>query len=115
MNKYLSSKIKVVSFISILMVVYLHCYNYKDSCLDITTTITEGLNYGTFIEYFICNGFTRVCVPLFFIISGYLFFLRCDFSLSKYIYKVKSRFVSLVIPYFIWTSFLCIWFLLSPS
>ncbi|MBE6049600.1 MAG: acyltransferase [Clostridium sp.] len=103
-NKYLSSKIKIVSFICILMVVYVHNYNYTDYYLEITTTITEGLNYGTIIEYFICNGVTRVCIPLFFLMSGYLFFLGCDFSLSKYVYKVKSRFVSLVIPYLIWSA-----------
>lgn len=104
MDKYLSSKIKAVSFVCIIMVVFLHCYNFSDNFLLPMTTITEGLNYATFAEYFLCNGFTRVAVPLFFIISGYLFYRTYTLSVSSYFYKVKSRFISLVIPYLIWAS-----------
>lgn len=103
MNKYLSLKIKVISFIAIIMVVFTHCYNFKDNFLTVTTIITEGLNYGTFIEYFICNGLSRASVPIFFLISGYLFFLSFEFSVSGYFSKIKSRFKSLFIPYVLWS------------
>ncbi|NLK23841.1 MAG: acyltransferase [Clostridiales bacterium] len=103
MNKYLSSKIKIISFICIIMVVFLHCYNFTDNFLLPQTTISEGLNIATFIEFFLCNGFTRIAVPIFFMISGYLFFLTYKLSIEKYFYKVKSRFLSLMIPYLIWS------------
>lgn len=103
MNQYLSTKIKNISFISIIMVVFLHCYNFADNFLQPTTIITEGLNYATFIEYFICNGFTRVAVPLFFLISGYLFYHTFKCSFRGYGSKLKSRFFSLVVPYVLWT------------
>ncbi|MBE6050962.1 MAG: acyltransferase [Clostridium sp.] len=103
MSKYLSSKIKVISFIAIIMVVFTHCYNFKDNFLMPTTIISEGLNYGTFIEYFICNGLSRTSVPIFFIISGYLFFVSFRFTGVGYIDKLKSRVKSLLIPYIIWT------------
>lgn len=103
MNKYLSSKIKIISFICIIMVVFLHCYNFTDNFLLPGTTISEGLNIATFIEFFLCNGFTRIAVPIFFMISGYLFFLTYKLSVEKYFYKIKSRFLSLMIPYLIWS------------
>lgn len=103
MNKYLSLKIKIISFIAIIMVVFLHCYNFQDNFLVSTTIITEGLNIATYIEYFLCNGLTRVAVPIFFMISGYLFFLTFKCSLSGYFSKIKSRFLSLAVPYIIWT------------
>ena len=104
MNKYLSSKIKMVSLISIIMVVFLHCYTLTDNFLGATTIITEGLNYDTFIEYFICNGFTRFAVPIFFMISGYLFYLTFKLSIESYLYKIKSRFMSLAVPYILWSA-----------
>lgn len=104
MNKYLSSKIKIVSLVSIIMVVFLHCYTLTDNFLQSTTIITEGLNYDTFIEYFICNGFTRFAVPLFFMISGYLFYLTFKLSIGGYLYKIKSRFISLAVPYLLWSA-----------
>lgn len=53
----------------------------------------------------IINAFARVAVPLFFIISGVLFYR--NYSYDKTISKWKSRMYSLVIPYFVWN---CIWF-----
>lgn len=103
MNKYLSSKIKIISFIAIIMVVFLHCYNFQDNFLVSTTIITEGLNIATFIEYFLCNGLNRVAVPIFFMISGYLFFLSFKFTTYGYFSKIKSRFISLAIPYILWS------------
>lgn len=103
MHKYLSIKIKVISFIAIIMVVFTHCYNFKDNFLTSTTIITEGLNYGTFIEYFLCNGLSRASVPIFFMISGYLLFLSFRFTVVGYIDKIKSRAKSLFIPYVIWS------------
>lgn len=103
MNKYLSSKIKIVSFITIIAVVFAHAYNWADNYLQPMTTITEGLNYSADIEYFISNGLVRFSVPVFFLISGYLFFYTFKLSLTGYIYKLKSRFKSLVIPYFAWS------------
>ena len=102
MDKELSSKIKIISFISIVAVVFLHAYNWSDNFLLPTTVIYEGLYLSTFTEFFISNGLTRFAVPVFFMISGYLFYLTFEFSKKGYWYKLKSRFKSLVIPYIAW-------------
>lgn len=43
-----------------------------------------------------------VAVPLFFFISGFLFFYRTDFSAQVYKVKLKRRVRSLLIPYLFW-------------
>lgn len=45
---------------------------------------------------------TSIAVPLFFFISGFLFFYRSDFSADTYRHKLKKRFKTLIIPYIIW-------------
>lgn len=105
MTKYLSRKIKFLSLFLMVGVVFIHSYNYKDSFLTPTTTISEGFSLGAMFEYFISNGITRFVVPMFFAISGYLFFRTFNLSLKCYGYKLKSRFFSLFIPYVIWTAF----------
>lgn len=55
-------------------------------------------------DYLVVRGiigtFTRVCVPLFFIISGYLFFAHLEkFGREEYLYKLRRRGRSLLEPY----------------
>lgn len=50
--------------------------------------------------------FSRVAVPAFFLISGALFFR--NYNNSLFLVKLKSRFISLVIPYLAWNT---IWML----
>lgn len=64
-----------------------------------------GYNYSTFIQLFICEGVTRIAVPLFFVLSGYLFYKSFDGTLEQYYNKMKRRIRSLVIPYLFWSSF----------
>lgn len=45
----------------------------------------------------------RVAVPLFFLISGYLYFYKLkEWNTFQYVKKTKKRFRSLVLPYFYW-------------
>lgn len=68
--------------------------------------------YG-FIRYFLCDVIGRPAVPLFFFISGYLFFRSTDeFSWNIYKKKIESRLKTLVIPFFLWNAFYIICFFL---
>jgi hypothetical protein len=105
MNSYLSEKIRNLSFIAILLIVILHGYNLPSNFDE------NSLTYK--IENIIHNGFTRIAVPLFFIISGYLLFINNNkFSLVIYLDKIKKRFKSLVIP-FLFNSGIYAFFLLG--
>jgi len=107
MDAYLSHKLKTLSFILMLMVVYLHAFNLNISIKGEPLSI--GLGYNVFIQNFISQGITRIAVPLFFLISGYLFFFNIKKgSIAVFLEKYKKRFKTLVIPYVFWAVF---WFL----
>lgn len=60
------------------------------------------------------NILARVAVPLFFVMSGWLFFINFNLTLKDYIKKIKSRFFTLCIPYLFWNlSFLLLVFSLQ--
>lgn len=101
-NKFLSDKLKAISFLLMVMVVFLHSYN-----LEIKFTTGSGLiekGYNSFIQDLISQGVTRIAVPLFFIISGYLFFLSFkNSSLTEFFSKYKKRSKTIVLPYLLWS------------
>lgn len=105
MDKYLSNKIKNMSLIMTFFVVILHSNNLEDSSV---------FNANTLIQNFIGQGITRIAVPMFFLISGYLFFYKFKPSKEAFISKYKKRFKSLFIPYFLWcTGWLVILYLVE--
>lgn len=65
-----------------------------------TTTENPELFYTPVPEYL--TQLARIAVPLFFAISGFLFFRSGKLSLDEYFYKIKRRLKSLLIPFFIW-------------
>lgn len=75
----------------------LHSYNIPND--------NYGNSFVFFVENFFTNGVCRSAVPMFFLISGYLFFQNFEISFIGYINKVKRRIKSLVIPFLIWSGF----------
>lgn len=58
--------------------------------------------YGNF-SYLFSQVFARIAVPLFFFISGYLFFFKTDgFSGQTYVVKLKKRARTILVPYLCW-------------
>lgn len=84
------------------MVVLIHAYNLKDNFLLTGTLVEEGLHVSTFIQYFISNGLARFAVPLFFIISGYLFFINLEPSVKGFCRKIRKRFQSVYLIFLLW-------------
>lgn len=87
MTPYISKVISVSRFPIILGVVFIH---------------SLIISNDTDIHYFLGNIVGRIGVPLFYIISGYLFFQKYDNSWNCYKNKLKKRFFSLLIPYILW-------------
>lgn len=91
MKSYTSTKIRKLSALSILMVIYIHMY------------YTEGhtMRYLSFVEGFIGGGLCKIAVPLFYIISGYFFFRSMDGGISTIKKKLLKRCRTLLVPYII--------------
>ena len=96
----LSNKLKVVSLMFILLVIYLHSYNIKVNYSEESIIVHDSFNY--LFQGLFSQGITRIAVPYFFLISGYLYYYTLNPSISGFIEKYKSRFISLLIPYFLW-------------
>jgi len=101
MNKFLSEKIKFLSFILIIFVVFIHASNYKKAA---AWEVTYRAGYTWPIEAFVSDGVTRVAVPLFFLVSGYLFFLNFNNTRSEIVDKLKKRLKTLLLPYLLWSA-----------
>ncbi len=84
---------------------------------DLLEAVMNGVNwiepgrYPVFelVSHIISGNVARICVPLFFFISGFLFFSRADFAEVKYlpdtsffIGKFRRRIHTLLIPYIFW-------------
>lgn len=104
MTKYLSKKIKIISLFSIFCVIMIHSYNFTDSFLLPSTVISEKTNCAAMFEYFISNCVARFAVPLFFMMSGYLFFRNYEQTVRGYFTKLKKRVKNLLVPYLLWTA-----------
>ena len=101
MNEYLSKKLRVISFISMIMVVFLHSYNIN---IKLNSGIVNfNSEYNIFIQEFFSQGITRFAVPMFFIISGYLLFLNYKWDVYEIVIKYKKRAKSLLLPYLLWS------------
>jgi len=90
-SNYLSDKIKTLSFILIILVLYIHSGFHAN---EIT-----GMYWNDFIQEYISGKIGRLAVPLFFMISGYLFFFNTDNGIVIIKRKIRSRIKSLVVPY----------------
>lgn len=86
-----------------IMVVAIHCYFFNS--LNINALPSKW--GGVFVEWIIniCSIVLTDCaVPMFFVISGYLFFLRQDdgFTWAQYKAKMLRKCKILLLPFFIW-------------
>jgi len=96
-----SSRIVVLRFPLIVGVVFIHNFmtTVKMAQGPAATVHTDA--WVDFVRYFISQGLARVCVPIFFLISGYLFFLG-DWSWEKYGSKLRRRVSTLLVPLLFW-------------
>ena len=93
MDNYLSIKLKILSFVLMIMVVILHAQ-------------LEALSNGFLLLFqeIMTEEVTRIAVPLFFLISGYLFFRNLKKPLRNFFcQKIKKRFRTVFIPFLIFS------------
>ena len=98
MNNNFLIVIKSIRFPLIIGVILIHSVIIKsDEAINMGYSI---LGYSTKL---MCEILPQFCVPMFFAISGYLFFYNLDkFSTRQYLNKIKRRFHTLFIPYLFW-------------
>ncbi|MBW4495379.1 MAG: acyltransferase [Oscillatoria princeps RMCB-10] len=85
-----SARIQLLRFPLIAAIVFIH------------SALPDVSPASKFIQNLGSNTLARVSVPLFFIISAFLFYFSFQLSFESWIKKLKSRSQSLLIPYLFW-------------
>lgn len=98
-----STRLRLLNFPLIVGVAYIHAFptviGFGNESLG-----THRVNFLTdFVRVLISQGVARIAVPLFFLMSGYLFFLGFTWSWQAYRGKLASRVRTLLVPYLFWT------------
>ena len=97
-----SLRLKLLRFPPIIGVVYIHAY-FTAISSNAGVIGTEDLNAITdFIRIIISQGVARIAVPLFFLISGYLFFANFRWSQQTFVKKLITRTRTLLVPFLFW-------------
>ena len=100
-NTLLSQTIDYLRFPLTVGVVFAHSYIGHMSIHGVDYSVSSH-SLADFIMIFFSQVFGRITVPLFFFISGYLFFYKTGFNKQIYKKKLNRRFQSIIIPYLIW-------------
>lgn len=85
---YISEKIRILSFLLTILIVILHAN---------MAMLTTGC--VAFLQEMMTTEVTRIAVPLFFLVSGFLFFVNYAGTWEDYRRKLLSRTRSLLVPY----------------
>lgn len=106
--KEIYKTITFLRFPAILLVVTLHAY-----------TTARGLYLGNANDYIHLSYVLSLClgemgVPLFFAISGFLFYQNYH-TIASYTHKLKTRLHSLLIPYLFWNALMIIFYGIMQS
>lgn len=102
MNERVSKIIRLVRFPLIILVLFIHGMPQAD---PLTGGEPLGWQLYHYISELISRNIGAVAVPMFFVISGYLFFAGCadrDLQFSDFVTKWKKRVRTLLVPYIIW-------------
>ena len=92
--------IRQLRFPMIVLVTYAHSYGHV---ADDFMLLSSDWNACEFLKLLISQTLVKVAVPVFFIMSGYLFFSNVkEWNLTVYREKMQRRVKTLLIPYLIW-------------
>ena len=86
------------------IVVIAHTFSLDDVVASgITYKVSEYPLFGDVLIFI--DAFLRgISVPIYFFISGYVFFVSDEFSCNVYKKKIKNRIHTLLVPYIIWNA-----------
>lgn len=101
-NDLRSNSLNLLRFPLALVVLTIHVMTTEGFTIHGQTMTFENMPLLLEMNYFI-DGFLRgQSVPIYFFISGFVFFLGIEFTPGKYLQKLKNRAKTLFIPYILW-------------
>lgn len=110
-----SRRLDLLRFPAIIGILYIHAFETTISFANATLGRADNNALTDGIRILISQCLARIAVPLFFLLSGYLFFANFRWSLRRYLQKIHARIQSLLVPYLFWNALMLIMTLLSQS
>ena len=93
----------MLRFPLIVGVVFIHAYRSTVTVSGQEIGVSQTGYLASLTRYYLSNVIARTSVPLFYMMSGFLFFYSFDgTSWPGYVRKLKSRAKSLIVPYLFW-------------
>ncbi|MBR7633445.1 acyltransferase family protein [Janthinobacterium lividum] len=108
-------RLQLLRFPLIVGVVFIHVYGATLLFSGVATGASEKNHISDFIQSLISQEIARCAVPLFFLISGYLFFHDTQWSTGSYVKKIISRTRTLLLPFLFWNILTLLIFFLAQS
>lgn len=105
LDKESSLRLSVIRFPLIVCVVFIHAHSSTVGFSDGVLGLSQSGFFSNLIRSIISQEIARVAVPVFFIISSYLFYIEYRSSLGFYLSRLKSRARTLLIPFLFWNFF----------
>lgn len=99
-----SLRLKVLRFPLIVGVVFIHNYSLTSTLQGSAVGLAHADGMLEFVRNVVSHGMARISVPLFFLMSGYLFFLDFEPTLAVLLAKLKSRSRTLLLPFLFWNA-----------
>jgi len=116
LSAYASRKLRVISFVAILLVVYLHAKRLSIGFADVVVPMyPQGINPNSLVQTLLSEVLGRIAVPIFFGISGLLFFRNIQFSAKAFLVKYRKRLYTLLVPYLVWSTWAVVLLFLLQS
>jgi surface polysaccharide O-acyltransferase-like enzyme len=97
-----SARLEVLRFPLVLGVVFIHDGDAKSLTAQMGCSATHTCFVSSCVVNSIGNGISRSAVPLFFLMSGYLFFGKSRLTTGEYFAKLKRRLSTLLVPFLVW-------------
>ena len=101
LSDFVSKKFRFWSFISMVLLVFVHGYNLDIRYMQPWTIPGQSMTFTAFTEYFLANGIFRFRIPMLFIISGFLYAMHDQ---KPYKQRTNKRLRTLLAPYLIWSA-----------
>jgi len=101
LSAFNSRKFRFWSFVSMVLLVFVHGYNMNQRYLQPWSVVEEPMTFNAFFQLLTANALFRFRIPMLFIISGFLYAMHDS---KPYGERTKKRFRTLFMPYLLWSA-----------
>lgn len=102
LDKTSSFRLRLLRFPLIVGIVFVHSHGSTVTIGGAKVGLELTSPFVTFVRDIISQGLAQACVPLLFLIAGFLFWQGFDGGLQAWRRKLRSRVDSLLLPYLLW-------------